>query len=247
MGSRILALVAGVALGASGAAAAETPPQAVSLTGLVAEQGAVDPRVLYGDELAFGVYRDGKRVGEHRVSFRVDGDAIVVEVRFNVDVRFLGFSAYRYVYTATERWQDGRLVALAAETDDNGDRTQVSAVEVGDLLRVRGPSGAVEAPAGTFATNHWNPGVLDEDLVINSITGALSHVRIEERGVQQVQVDGAAVSARRFVYTGDLDNEVWYDDDGRWLKMRFRAEDGSTIEYVCERIGQQNTSEKRKL
>lgn len=233
-------MVAAMALGATGSASASATDSLhfASLSDPAAESQALDPRDLYGSELLFGVYRDGTRVGEHRVSFGEDGNAIVVDVRFNVNVRFLGFSAYRYVYTATERWQDGRLVALAAETDGNGDISRVSAVEVGDRLHIRGPAGGVEAAAGTFATNHWNPGVLTEDTVINTITGRLSQVRIVERGTEEVRVNGAVVAARRFVYTGDLDNEVWYDRDGRWVKMRFRAEDGSTIEYVCEHRGQ---------
>ena len=41
--------------------------------------------------------------------------------------------------------------------------------------------------------------------------------------------------ATRYAYTGDLDNEVWYDDVGRWVKMRFKGRDGSTIDYVCRR------------
>jgi hypothetical protein len=32
-----------------------------------------------------------------------------------------------------------------------------------------------------------------------------------------------------------LNTEVWYDDLGRWVKMRFNGPDGSAIEYVCRR------------
>ena len=39
--------------------------------------------------------------------------------------------------------------------------------------------------------------------------------------------------AQRYRYFGDLSVDIWYDGDGRWVKMQFTAKDGSSIEYVC--------------
>ena len=43
------------------------------------------------------------------------------------------------------------------------------------------------------------------------------------------------MAATRYAYSGDLKADVWYDDAGRWVKLRFRGRDGSVIEYVCRR------------
>jgi hypothetical protein len=48
-----------------------------------------------------------------------------------------------------------------------------------------------------------------------------------------VDTERGPVMATRYAYHGDLETEVWYDDFGRWVKMRFAGRDGSTIEYVC--------------
>jgi hypothetical protein len=44
-----------------------------------------------------------------------------------------------------------------------------------------------------------------------------------------------ALRARHYLYAGDLNGEIWFDDQGRWVKLRFRADDGSIIDYVCRR------------
>lgn len=86
-----------------------------------------------------------------------------------------------------------------------------------------------------FPTDHWHSGVLQSDRVLNTITGRVARVDIADMGEAQVVVNDAPESARRYVYSGDLQTEVWYDREGRWVKMRFRADDGSTIEYVCRK------------
>ena len=50
-----------------------------------------------------------------------------------------------------------------------------------------------------------------------------------------VATERGGIPATHHAYTGDLSTEVWYDDAGRWVKMRFEAQDGSTIDYVCRR------------
>ena len=58
---------------------------------------------------------------------------------------------------------------------------------------------------------------------------------INSSALENVVTEIGRIPATRFAYSGDLQNEVWYDDAGRWVKMRFKGRDGSTIEYVCRR------------
>jgi len=50
-----------------------------------------------------------------------------------------------------------------------------------------------------------------------------------------VRVGSAEVPATRYRLTGALPKDIWYDDQGRWLKSRFRGRDGSTVEVLRER------------
>lgn len=192
-----------------------------------------DPLDLYGNELVFSVFRDGDKVGFHRVVFRSVGDSLIAESEFSLAVKVLFFTAYRYRYTSTDVWRQGCLVSVDATVDENGNQTSVRADAEERRLTIAGPSGIETADAGIFPTNHWHDGVIGAQRVLNTITGKVADVRIVDDGVDWVTVNGETYPARRYHYTGDLRNTVWYDDDGRWVKMRFTAEDGSTIEYVC--------------
>ena len=86
-----------------------------------------DPLDLYGNELAFEVLRDGDQVGYHRVVFTPEGDALIAESEFSLEVKVLLFTAYRYRYTSTDVWRHGCVVSVDATVDDNGDRTSVRA------------------------------------------------------------------------------------------------------------------------
>ena len=48
-----------------------------------------------------------------------------------------------------------------------------------------------------------------------------------------VATERGPVMATRYAYSGELQTEVWYDECGRWVKMRFAGRDGSIIDYVC--------------
>ncbi|MBM3488134.1 MAG: hypothetical protein FJX67_16125 [Alphaproteobacteria bacterium] len=196
-----------------------------------------DPLALYGPEMRFAIVRNGTPVGSHTVQFERQGPAIVVRARSEIAVPFLFFTAYRFTYTSEDVWQDGCLRRLRADTDDNGRIARVEASADGDTLTIATHEGMTRERGVVFPTNHWHAGVLGRDRVLNTISGRVNRVRIEDRGEERIMVGGVERPARRHVYTGELETEVWYDAAGRWVKMRFAGRDGSTIEYSCERCG----------
>jgi hypothetical protein len=220
-----------------------SPTDGVSRTSC--SQGALlDPFALYGDQMHFRVLRNGSPVGEHRVDFRRQGNELIVDTRFEVAVNLLFITAYRYQYQATDVWRDGCLVDLQVAVNDDGERFSVRAREQDGMLAISGPKGTTTASLGLFPTHHWHAGVLDETRVLNTITGRVADVRIVERGPETVVVNGQKRPARAFVYTGELQTEVWYDERGRWVKMRFAGQDGSTIEYICETCTSNHTASR---
>jgi len=64
--------------------------------------------------------RNGSPIGEHRVTFRPDGDRLTVETRVEIAVKVLFFTAFRFKRQAEEVWWSGRLVSVTSTTDDNG-------------------------------------------------------------------------------------------------------------------------------
>lgn len=228
--SRILAIAAGCASAVLPATAiAEFRPEDRS-----AGRGG-DPVALYGGLLEFAVYRNGSPAGYHRMLFARAGESVVVTGRFELDVEILFFTAYRFDYVSVGRWRDGHLQALEATVDDNGAKSSVRASRRKGGFSVEGPHGILRAPAPLYPTNHWNVDVLSETRVLNTLTGRINRVSIERAAREAVTTERGPVWATRYVYKGELDTEVWYDDAGRWVGMRFQAQDGSTIDYACRR------------
>ncbi len=196
---------------------------------------AVDPFSLYGAEIYFDVFRDGEKVGFHRAQFAKIGEHIVVNSTFKLQIDVLFFTAFRYLYTSEGRWRHGRLESLRASVDDDGTRLSVEAFLEGAQMKIRNADGTVTVDAPLYPTNHWNAAVLSQSRVLNTLTGRVNDVRIVPRRREAVPTERGNIDATHHAYTGDLSTEVWYDDAGRWVKMRFKARDGSTIEYVCRR------------
>lgn len=198
-----------------------------------------DPVSLYGGPVRFDVLRNGSKVGEHRVFFEYQpGGTLIVNADFNLTVTLLGLPVYRYAYESGSRWCADRLVSLWARQVDDGDKTEVRAVAKDEGMTIMGPQGTLEAETGLFPTDHWNAGVLSQTRVLNTLSGKVSQVSIRPMQRDLVEAEGRAIPATAYRYTGDIETWVWYDDLGRWVKMRFSAKDGSNIEYRCTSCGQ---------
>lgn len=217
----------------AGAASATAEPPASSDRLNISSQ--VDPISLYGDEILFDVLRDGEPIGNYLVRFKREGGELQVESRANIEVELLFVSAYRLRHQALETWQDGVFTGLNASTNKDGDFSHVEARRTGESLAVTGIDGAWDADGNVLPATHWNMAQMDSPVLIHTISGKPTHVSVIDAGIESVAMGDLMRPARRFVYSGDEDMETWYDDAGRWVKLRFSAKDGSTIEYVCRK------------
>ena len=206
---------------------------ASAITATLPARADLLPISLYGETLTFDVLRDGTPVGSHTVSFFREEESLVVETKLDITIKFLMFTAYRLDYSSKALWSDGRLIFLEARTDDDGKIGLVNAQRSNGLIRITGPDGSKAVTSDIFPTNHWNVAVTQSAEVLNTITGQVNKVSIRNLGLETITAEKIEIKARRWTYTGDIKNEVWYDDEGRWVKMRFTGKDGSSIEYVC--------------
>lgn len=182
--------------------------------------------------IAFQLIRYGTAIGTHTLDFRVTGDKLDVDIAVNV-VLYLGpIPLVRYTHRAVETWQGGRLTALTGHTNRNGTEMYMSAHRVADGLWVEG-SGTRPyiAPIDALPTTYWNARMLRGPM-IGTQDGGLVHPKVTPKGVQPVKlVSGVERPATCYSLTGDLDLDLWYDAESRWMSMRFSVADGSTISY----------------
>jgi hypothetical protein len=219
------------------------------LTTVPAAFAADDP---YPPVVTFAVFRNGENVGRHTLTFENKGANRVVIIDADIAVRALGLVAYRYTHHALEVWSGDQLQSLQATTDDNGRRFTVSAQRVGASLKVEhttpGPVTTAMAydgfqapdvsretlPASLLPTSQWNMRQVKQSTLLNTQYGTPSRVRIVPAGRETVTTAKGSIAANRFVYSGDLHMDQWFDDRGRWVKGTFVAFDGSTIEYILQ-------------
>ena len=193
-----------------------------------------NPLALYGKEARYLVLRDGQVVGRNIMNFSQRGDSIEVAARMELELRFLALKIYSYLYESRETWTGAQLERLLVKVDDDGEQSKLSGERRGAKFVFEGHGGAGNVEGLIFPTNHWNAAVLSERRVLNTLTGSINDVEITVHGREKVRANGGEIEATRYSYNGDLQTEVWYDDAGRWVGMRFRAKDGSTIVYQCE-------------
>lgn len=192
---------------------------------------------LYGESIAFDVYRNDKRVGEHRSRFRRDGAVVDVHSTMQLAIKLLFVTVYEFAYESRSRWCGGRLETLEASTTDGGDTTRVKALARGGKLLISGAGGTTDAPADLMTSDHWNAAILQRDALLNTISGKLNRITISPCIDASPRVTAAAPGASCYQYSGDLETRVWYDPRGRWSGLEFSGRDGSTIVYVCRQCG----------
>lgn len=187
---------------------------------------------------AFAVDRNGSPIGRHTLRFTRDGRRLSVAIDIQLEVKLAFITLYRYRHTNRELWEDGRLLSFASRTDDNGTPHRVEARRAGEVILVESDAGRIEAPGDALPSTYWHRRFLDAPVWIDTQRGRLLNCQVTPRGVSRVSAAGDDVAADRFAVTGDLTLDLWYAQE-RWVKLDFKGEDGSVIDYRLEQAGPQ--------
>lgn len=173
------------------------------------------------------------RIGEHRMAVSRAGDRLIVEHDSRIAVKFLFAIAYRREARYREVWRDDRLIAFEGVVDNNGEVMAVEARAEDDRLLIDGGGGVIEAPAETVPTQPSYEGAIERRWFMKVGTGELLEGTVERAEPATVMVAGEDVEATRYVVSGDLEQEVWFDQTGLWVKWRL-ARNGGTISLMRE-------------
>ena len=168
--------------------------------------------------LAFAVFRNGVRIGEHRMTFSTAGDGVTVATEAVMTVRLGPVPVFRYRHHAVERRAGETFQSLQTTTETNGKTQRLSAENVGGLIRLEGSAGSATAPAGSNPLTHWNPAVFAGPL-------------FDPQNGKMMKVRTARVAASHWQIRGQADIDDYYDDAGAWLSLNGKLDDGSRIEY----------------
>lgn len=198
---------------------------AMALSGSVFA-GPVGATVVQDETRQFTVLRDGQPIGQHRMTFRRNGDSLEVTISLNVEVKAGFLPVFVYRHRAREVWHGDRLETLDAETYDNGTALNVRGKATAEGFRVEGPAGTVMAPPDVRPSSFWRRDTASQSVLLDTEKGRL--VRIS---TQPVEGSGRL---QGFKVTGEIDRpvEVWYSEN-RWTLARFRML-GAQVEFRAD-------------
>jgi hypothetical protein len=183
--------------------------------------------------LRFRALRNGSPIGVHTVSFRQDGERLVVRTRIDISVKVLFFTAFYLKHDAEEVWHAGRLVSVRSTTDDNGTRVQVSGSAVEGGFRIIGDEGPFLAPAQLLTSNTlWDTRILGATRLIDVQYGGVIGLAVKPLGPALVDTPEGQVSANRhYLITPHYAGTIFHDIRGRWVRAVIEAK-GQVIEYA---------------
>ena len=179
----------------------------------------------------FAVMRDGDQIGTCSFRLHRNGHETTAEYVSHIQVKLAFITVYRFDQTETERWVDGRLVALNSVTDDNGTVHKVTAKSRGDVLSVDADGKASEVDPSLMPVSLWNAALVQKTTALNPQDGSIVPLSVIDRGKEQLVLQGRPEMAHHYSIKTTFPQEVWYDDQQHLIKVALRGSDGSKIEY----------------
>lgn len=168
--------------------------------------------------LAFQVFRNGTKVGEHQVVFSGDDNLRVATTDVAMTVKIGPVPVFKYTHKAVEKWVGGKWVSAEATTNANGKIKKVVARAQPGFVEIDGPAGVIKGPADALPLSHWNQGNFGKPL-FNQQEGKLLKVKCTQMGPGHWAIRGEA----------EIDD--FYDGSGAWTALQGKLDDGSKMEY----------------
>ena len=183
----------------------------------------------------FTVHLDDTPIGHHvfRVE-QVEGyEKVTTEARF--DVSFLKIPLFRYRHQDVQLWNNQCLKSINSTTDQNGKLFRVDGSTTTNGFQVSANGDDITLPPCISTFAYWDKSFLQHSHLLNSQTGEYLEVDVEDLGEQSIPLSDTSLPAKRYRLTAnELDIELWYASDGRWLGLESTTGNGRLLRYVIE-------------
>jgi hypothetical protein len=183
--------------------------------------------------VAFDVYREGEKIGFHRIDFASAAAGLAIDVAIELEVKLAFVTLYHYRQEGHDLWQNGVLTRTRVRTDDNGEASTLVAEARGGRLEVAGAKGELTVPLGTMTDLcFWNEAIVGSQEVLDAQTGEVAPLRSEAGPRETIEADGRNILASRYTVSGTRGRTgtIWYDANRRWVKAVITTR-GERLEY----------------
>jgi hypothetical protein len=197
---------------------------------------ALSPETAPTGTYVYQVMRDGEVVGEQRADFERRGADLSVITDVRINVTLLGINVYDFSQRIEEKWAKGVLVELRSDADDDGNHRTVRLARNGGRLIGSYDGKERDLPGYLIPSTLWNSAAVGHSAVLDTVRGRERDVRVEDKGMEQVELPIGTIQARHYVFTGEFNREVWYDESGVLVAGQLEAKDGSIIRQELMRM-----------
>jgi hypothetical protein len=181
--------------------------------------------------LHFTILRKGEAVGTHDMTFTRKDDTLTVGIHTHVFVKVL-FITYKFTCDSTETWKDGKLVALEAHTNDDGDKHDVSVAQKDGKLQLTADGKTSVISADTITSSWWNKKLTGRPELLDYLTGKMQSIKVKDLGAETVQADGKDIATEHYKVDGGLQRDLWFAGD-RMVRQSL-VKRGDLIEYALK-------------
>lgn len=185
-------------------------------------------------ELYFDVMRNGKKIGTHEMNFNQNGEEISVDIKTDINVKIMFVSVYHFYHQAHETWRNGELTAMNTTTDDDGDDHHLTISENAEGLAVNGDAWQGTVSPAIIPGSLWAMELTSQTNLVNTLDGSQMSISVADKGNEIISAHGHQIPAHHYSITGDLNREIWYDQEGILARFDFKGDDGSDISYILQ-------------
>lgn len=170
------------------------------------------------NRLAFNVFRNGVKIGQHQMTFAGSEGNETVSTDVDLVVKLGPVPVYKYKHSAVERWSGGKFASIEATTNGNGKIQKTSARALPGFVQIVGSKGAVKGPADAVPLSHWNQASFGKPL-------------FNQQEAKMLKVVCTRVKPGHWTIRGEAEIDDFYDSSGDWMALKGKLEDGSKMEY----------------
>lgn len=172
----------------------------------------------------FIILRNDKEVGWHKVEFSESNEGFVVKSSAYIKARYLLFLDYIFEYSSVADWNNNQLISNNINIDDDGNDYSIKINRLSDeKIEITNEEENIHIHVGNniFPSDHWHPYEVQSKYLLNTLNGEVLEINVSQ------------IDRNTWFIDGEVKYYINYDDAGRWVGLKFSADEDDIIEYIC--------------
>ena len=183
------------------------------------------PFCLYKEaKVDFIILRDEKEVGWHKIVFEKTSNGFNVNTTAYIKAPYLLFLDYIFEYSSTANWINNKLNTQEVTIDDDGNKYKISINKISeDLLEITNEDNNTSSVSNNniIPSDHWHPYEVKYTNIINTLNGEVLKTKVTK------------IDKNTWFVDGKVKYYINYDDNGKWIGLKFNPDEDTVIEYIC--------------